>query len=369
VTTREGSTGRFDGLEADLRRAYAAKPPSGLEAKLGAFAGSAVAATVARSAPVRRPPLRIVRRSALVLIPVLLVVMASSVAGSRGLTGFFDEEGGYAWQHSERLGLSKTVNGYQFTLLRAYADVNQLVLDMSVRDLESRGWTGLSVPVEVTDSAGGTWQEVGGEGEGEPNTYDHILQFQPESAPATAGNLTFTVKVGSIVAPNPSAGPTGDALWHVLDIDTTFEFDLPVHSGWIASPGVTVRRDGVPATVGGLPAAPRDGVSVTLDRVVASPSQVRLEMHLAGVQATGFSPLLEVEHGATVLTGVMATVPMGSLAVTVWTSAGVEDGSGPWSVTISELVGDSYAPRNEPDSDPGPQVRLAGPWVLQFTMP
>ena len=77
-----------------------------------------------------------------------LLVAAVVLGGAgRGIVGLYEQavgsDGGWrtAWDRADILGVSQTHDGYRVTVERAYADINQLMLAVSVSDVAKRGWT------------------------------------------------------------------------------------------------------------------------------------------------------------------------------------------------------------------------------------
>ena len=301
-----------------------------------------------------RHPLRVAA-----VIPVLLaLVMLNVVAQTGGGQSFFDREGGYTWTHGQKLELTRTVGGYKVTLHRAYADANLLMLATTVVDVEQQGvWTWTS---SVADSSGTEWQQETGGG----LSSDSITYFSAISEPAPAGRRTFTVSY-DVRSNREHAAPSS------LDrdpwVDTTYvhipisiSFDLTVAGG------LDTRLNA--STVS-------QGVTMTLDRITTAPAMVRLTLHLRGAfpaGSDGWLPIAFVTHNGRDVPVRNESAPLredGQSAtdsvVVIETNEGVDDPSGDWSVTASELTGNA----TEPGASWGHDVRLAGSWTLNFTLP
>jgi hypothetical protein len=115
--------------------------------------------------------------------------------------------------------------------------------------------------------------------------------------------------------------------------------------------------DGGGTTVTPNAAAKADGIQVTVSRLIAAPSIVRVELKIDGsVGAGGWSPIGDVRHGGKVVPFVAASFePDGTIALL--TDGGAGDPSGAWTVTINSVV--------SPDGSAQP----TGPWVIQFDVP
>jgi hypothetical protein len=94
-------------------------------------------------------------------------------------------------------------------------------------------------------------------------------------------------------------------------------------------------------------------------RLIVASNIVRVELRIGGDLPRGaWAPVGEVRHDGRVLSFVALDLePPGSPpgTVAIMTDGGVSDVSGDWAVTVSELVGED--------------VRLAGPWIVEFNAP
>jgi hypothetical protein len=283
------------------------------------------------------------------------VLVTTSAFG--GPAAFYSSDGGYAWQHAEKLGLTKTVDGYRITLERAYADANQMMLATTVVDTQNRGWRQVDVGhVSVVDSAGGDWTMA--TGISDPVTVTSaatISWFEHGPGPAGPGQRAFTVTVSSVSVRNQEDGPPANGLtwdpWHAVAVNASFSFELTVGGGSQANPRVSSEST---------------GVTITLESIVTSPSTVRLELRMTGAPSSGtdWSPIVLVSQNGHNLDVEMQTSQIGGSLTTVYTSVGVEDPAGDWTVTASQLMGDGTGASNQ-----GQDVRYDGNWTLHFSMP
>jgi hypothetical protein len=358
VTTPDlHSTPNGETLEARLADAYAVAIPSHLGARLE----QRIAAAIGQWAPSKPARRRVAfgRPSRLVLISALLLVAVATVAAGARLfyvtyppEVFYPSDGGLTWDRGEVLGLTQVVDGYSLTLERAYADANQAMVAVSVTDVQDRGWSQVGVGVggaTLTDSQGVNWEmATGASAPGSTSAAANSIWYRAEPGPASPGRRAFHVTVAHVSVSTLDGRPDP---WHEIAVDASFSFDLTVGGGSEATPGVT---------------AEHDGVTVSLDRVIAAPSTVKLELGVTGSSGVDsrWAPIFSVRHGAQTLNGDMASWQEGSATLTAYTSTGVDDASGDWTVTVSELV--SMPTGDDPDA---PQVRLQGPWTLQFSMP
>ena len=132
--------------------------------------------------------------------------------------------------------------------------------------------------------------------------------------------------------------------WHEVAGPWTFTIQLIVDGGSVVHPQGA-------ATVG--------GTEVRLTEVTVSPAVVTGTIAVAGAAGGGqWFPIGQFEHAGrtyAINSGVLGP----DAAITFQASDGTTSPSGEWTLRINELVGD----------DGTGQVRLAGPWVLSFSMP
>jgi hypothetical protein len=400
-------------LEAPLAAAYAVEMPADL--------GALVDRRIKRAVQQWRPQtstgwLRPARPRwwRLALVPVLAAVLTAAVlvttSASGGPAAVYDSFGGYAWQHAEILGLTKTVDGYRITLDRAYADANQMMLAVTVVDTQNRGWRQVDVGgLSVADSAGGEWTMTTGISDPVAITSAATISWFEYAlpGPAALGRRPFSVTVSSVSVRDQEDGPPPSDLtwdpWHFVAVNAIFSFELTVGGSpaimgggspatGAGGPQATALVGGCsPATVGvapkatvgggpqatvtvggGSPAMPHawsesNGVTLTLESIVTSPSQVRLDLRLSGAPSGGiyWTPIVDcVSHNGHNLDVATGTSHIGSQLTTVYTAVGVEDPTGDWTVWVSQLMGDGTEAGNQ-----GQDVRYDGNWTLHFSLP
>jgi hypothetical protein len=368
VTTPDFHVSGHDALEALLLRTYTADIPETIAARLDENMARAIEArqpwytgsprvTFPRIALPRLPiprPLRV----AFVIPVVLALVMLNAVSQTGGAQGFFDREGGYTWTNGQKLELTETVAGYKVTLHRAYADANQLMLAATVVDVQQQGvwiWT-----ASVVDGSGTGWVEETGTDE----PPDSLMYFSATTEPAQAGlhhfTATFDVR-SNRQEPTPSmlvSGP-GDGTTYT-DIPISIPFDLSVGGGVDKKTSIS---------------AESQGITMTLDRITTAPSMVRITLHILGTfpeGSDGWLPTAFVTHNGMDLpvrneSGALgescASAP--GCVVTLETSEGVDDPDGDWSVTATEVGGNT----TDPSASWGHEIAITGTWTLDFTLP
>ena len=266
--------------------------------------------------------------------------------------------GGYrvAWDRSVKLGMSQVHDGYQVTLEAAYADAAQTMLAISIADL--KGGRSSQVGLDgayLTDEAGRTYTMTsGGSSPADSSSAVNTVWFGTPGNGALSGKHHFILSVPVIgvrqVTPTfsilPDGSETGDP-WDRVAGPWRFEFDLAIAPATLLSPAVTATANGVTAKV---------------ESVLISPTVVQVKMSYTGLPYTGsgWASIATVLHNGARL-AVSGSRGSGDTAAgeVMDTVSGTDTASGVWVVRVDELVGEGK----------GGQIRLAGPWLLQFTAP
>lgn len=335
-----------DALDADLLDLFAVQPPPAVIDRLDERVGRSLRAWTPGA--VGRSRLRPGRKAGI----AGLLAAALAVGGATGslqalyltLWGPFD----VPWHRGVELGLSEVVDGYRVTLDRAYADSTRLALAMSVVDEARRAGTTqiMAMSAVVTDEAG-EYSGMGATSSPDgPYAAVNVAWKVPPALPLPAGPRRFHVVVPFIMVRDdstPPPGADGDAWWPWREHagPWTFDFELDVDGGMVVTPNAVSEVD---------------GAEVTVSRLIATPSIVRIEMRVGGNLAPGdWAPVGQVRHDGKTLRFVVSSFePDGS--ITVLTDGGVSDTSGSWTVTVDELAGSG-------------DFRPSGPWVMEFDAP
>jgi hypothetical protein len=294
----------------------------------------------------------------LVMRPVALlaafVLLTAAVAGGIGLLGrVVAPVPGWqaAWDRAEVLGLTQADAGVTITLERAYTDLNQIILGLTVVGLGEppRAADGtpdhfvLSWVTQLRGPNGWTIEDGSpnnGGGMVETGTSAILLSF--DRPPAQAGTWELTVTSVGYGA----AGGMIDGTWR-------FEFELPAPSGTTLAPNTS-------ATVG--------PGTITLTQIQVTPTMaaVNLALEVDGATIVHWGPAswhaLAIRHDGTGYDIADGQNPFeGDGAVSVFrTNAGTDAAGGTWEIEIADLWYGNAA---------GQDVYLDGPFTLTVTVP
>jgi hypothetical protein len=248
----------------------------------------------------------------------------------------------YRQNLGETLALSQTRKGVSLTIERAYADVNGVMITYAVNPHSSTviyaGFAASTGQPTVSDSQGQTLTGYDAYFQTDPQTNDSvgIIKYDAETIPATVHELVLTVAVPGLHLEN-SAGS-------IVAGPYAFHFLVPVSSGETINVGraVTVH-----------------GVGVTLDRVVATPSETRIYLRAsvgltARITGRGYDTREGVITDPTELVefGNTFQAPNGEEVETFNNTLYGKRGS--FTLTIDSI---------------GSSNRVVGPWVFHFVVP
>jgi hypothetical protein len=322
---------RSASIEERLAAAFAVEPRAGfgaVDVRIAAVAGGAAQLAARRT---RRRLLRIL------LLAAALIVLAGATVGAMRL---LDEVAratpgtSLAWDRGVDIGQRAVSRGYAVTLVRGYADANQVVLGVSVEPLAGVRNAGPVLDPELRDSAGVVLDQGGGSsvGSGSPVESAEMLLFGPPTTTGDEYPLRLTLDVN------------GRAIGPPL----TYHFTLPDAGGGSIDVGQSRATDA--------------GV-LTLDTVRISPTSIDASLHLepSAMEASDWALIAHFNHGDLTIDVAeegydVAAVPR----LTASTVEGVDNPAGRWTLVVTELVG---------DQEDGAQVRLHGPWVFGFEVP
>ena len=367
-------------IEARLLRAFELTPSeAGLRWLDGRVARAMAQPTAVPSRRLRARPL--VLRVVLLLVAFLLLAGAV-VGGMRLLDQIFESSGmpGWrmAWDRAERLDLAQTDAGVTITLVRAYADLNQVLVGFTVEGLQAAPLSGHGEPAAIEwsarlrDPAGRTEEEwrpsMLGRVVDEPGLTAVALTWEGAVAPqAGTWELIFTsvgYHAGGMVSGECYVGSTDPTCANpppraMVDGTWRFAFELPKPAGTVLSPNV---------------ASTHGAATLTLTELRVSPTMITslIAMRVSGGSVADWHPNISIRRDGTsydsrsgyhVTQDLAAQGPEGD----VWefyTIAGADDATGTWEIEISELT---Y--RSTTDTPDEEQIHLSGPWTLTVIVP
>lgn len=239
-----------------------------------------------------------------------------------------------AWDQGVEIGERQVHGDYAVTLARGYADLNQVVLGLSVERVGDGGRLDVGFVSELRDPAGinlapGSAPSLGAN---DAHGVAEMLTF----APTTSSDGDYTLRLGI-----PAQGGQPDMAW-------TFRFSLPAPAGAVVSVAKTQATD--------------EG-SIAVNEVRLSPTMITASIHLepSDREVSGWAAFGYFKHGdKTVDIDWGAISARSDLDLTAGTYAGTDDPAGAWTLVVTELAGD------RPD---GTQLRLKGPWEFSFDVP
>jgi hypothetical protein len=350
-----------DEIETRLLRAVEVAPTEDGLRRLDERVARAMAAPVAmhRGGPFTRRML--LRPLALVAAFVLLT---GAVVGGMGLlerTASLTPGWRTAFDRAEILGISQTDAGLTLTLERAYADLNQVMVFITVAGLAPpRSTDGfvtdhLSISdADLRDPTGRQAYTMTGTDAAEADLGVALRSFQFQPPVSVAGTYELTIHSIGYGADGPDC--VSPCMSDTIAGTWRFRFELPKPAGTVLSPGAS-------DTVG------QATLSVTELRVTPSMISARIAMHVGGSPVAYWSFIPsddDVRHEGTsygLWSGrhILVEAPFEEgPEMEFYTTAGADDAAGTWEIVIHEL---DYGMNNEE------QIHLTGPWTLMVTVP
>ncbi len=283
-----------------------------------------------------RPPRRWRALRLVLALAAASIVLAGAAAGAMRLLDLVATATpgtAVAWDQGVQINQRQAHGDYAVTLARGYADINQVVLGVSVERVGGGSRLDVGFEPDLRDPAGVILARASGVsfGANDANGQAEMLNF----APTTSSDGDYTLRLGIAGEGQP------DMAW-------TFRFRLP------APAGAVVRVAQTQAT---------DEGSVDLGEVRLSPTMITASIHLepSDRTASGWAAIGYFKHRDQTI-DIDWGVRRGpsDLDQTAGTYAGTGDPAGAWTLVITELAGE------RPD---GTQVRLEGPWEFTFSVP
>jgi hypothetical protein len=354
MSSADGQSERFDpaGIEADLFRIFSAQPSRQTVAALDLRMEQVLRRPRRRGSSNRR--LRPGRKAGVIGLLAASFAVLGATGSLKGLYTFLWGPFDTPWHRGTDVNLSQVVDGYRVTIDRAYADATRLALAISVVDERRRpGISQVMAMYAVVTDADGEYTS-GGVATSSPDgafAAVNVAWKTPPVLPLPSGPRALHVVVPHIeVSDDATPPPTYDLdpevdgddwnPWHRVHGPWTFDFDINVDGGTAITPPDAT--------------ATMAGHTVVVERVIAAPSIVRVEIAVDPDRPGDWSPIGEVQHNGRVARFVVGSMEPGG-RTTVMTDGGLGDASGSWAVVVTELVGGDE--------------RIAGPWTITFTVP
>lgn len=301
----------------------------------------------------------------------------------------FERDPGLA--RAERLGLvqypklTQAGPGGAVTIERFYADTNRIVVAYTItRAAAAENDTRFPIiRPTLADREGrdypytspGGFASIGGKENGQLFRRA-VISFEATPLPPDARQETFRFTFDPAEIINNPVTLEGFGPW-VVDLTMPI---IPARTAAIGqtvvAPVVASYQQGEPAVdvprCAACPAAPAEGVTITLERVVVTVSETRIYLRLAappiareaGWEVRGIA--VEDTSAPTVQQGGTRRLPDGTVVVAL--SNALYEKGGEWTVSIHELW--ATVASDLPDDRRGlVQVRLTGEWVYRFILP
>jgi hypothetical protein len=338
-----------DEIETRLVQAMAITPTAAIMRRMDERVAAMLAAPAVHPTP--SGARRLLRP---MLLAATLALAAGAVAAAVTLIDRLAEEvspgWATAWERAEVLDISQTDGDVTLTLERAYVDLNQVMLGVSVDGLDPLPVPGdgmrndhmLSWVVELRGPGG--WRidpEASGDAARVVEGEESALIFTFGSPPSVAG--PWELSVSSV---GYGQGNMTDGTWD-------FAFELPEPMG-------TAVTSGASDTVG--------DATLTLTELRIAPSTLvaRIRLQVDGTTFAGWSAGTGqdgevIRHGEATFQIDQETIHAATPEENGYlTAAGADEATGTWEVVIPEL---GYT-----NAD-GEGVSLVGPWTLTVTVP
>jgi hypothetical protein len=239
--------------------------------------------------------------------------------------------------------LVRQMNGFTVTIEKVYADSNRVVIGYTVATPPNHGYAMSLLDPVLTTADGLTLPGGDAMGTGAQNNAQAIIAFFDTSQiTSTPASLQLHLSARGLGGMEDAGSPTVHPYQVLGPLD--FDFTVAFHPGRVATPHETV-------TVGGQ--------SMTLERIVVTPSQVRVYLRLDGEDAGWLYGTLTIgDWNSTPGQGNHGPQGVGSTSdgLTVLTyDDSIYDKHGAGTLVVA-YANNAQAPHG-------------GPWTFHFTMP
>ncbi len=273
-------------------------------------------------------------------------------------------EQGVATLPMQNIGQAQSANGVTVKVERAYADVNRIIVAYTIQVPAgfANSTSGIDGKIGLTDDQGVAFPVI--EGQGVDGNTAHVsaglVTFDAESLGSDTASVSLRLTLPDVRAKAEKAAGSD-----LVAGAFAFQFTVPVMPGRVIAVSKTVVANGVP---------------VTLERVVVTPSETRAYVRFAasaGIDASDWnadahisgagwdSRQLPAGFSGEMTVGSMFTNSSGEHVTTF--SGDYRGRHGEWSLTVDALSGiDTKAPSSEGLPK---QARIAGPWIFKLSLP
>lgn len=270
---------------------------------------------------------RSLRRATVLALAAAITLAAAAIGFELFGQILFQPGWKVAWERSTEIGQQAVIGGETVRLERGYADATQVLIGWTTTAADPAALTHDDHgPISLTDAAGRPYLMNAGSGTDTVDGTVNVMTFLPLEA-LTASENEFTLQF-----------PDG----------VSFAFSLPVTAGTVASLDGAATAADFTLHVSEFRATPTGlGVYLSIDALPGAPVGETWVVigHLEhDGQSFPISWVQDLEDGR-------------QLASVV---SGIEDAAGRWTLTVDELVGHNGA---WPDNQ---QIRVSGPWVIEF---
>jgi hypothetical protein len=334
-------------LEQRIRTLYAVSVPTELDRRIS----TAVTMTPSTRLGFRRP----LAMAALAMAAVLIAAAGPAIGLFESWSRPFDQ----LWSVATPVDRSVTVDGYEVTAHRAYADRLGVRVALTVKDLEGR-WTGLEVEQAVAvDAQGRAFPAWNWSGSRTPvdGTVATWARFElPDGFQGDVGSLRVTVTSLHVRTSQPVVGLDPEQIWTSVGGAWTLEVDVPpITEGTSVAPVATANTA---------------GVSIAMEELAVVPSGTVVRLAIDGLPGAtagdvyGWLPDVAIIHDGEPFDGDQPFEPgivSGEGIVTIEAVPNVDDLAGHWRITVHSF----YAFDGELEQG----HTIEGPWVLEFDVP
>lgn len=271
-----------DPFEAWLATGLATEPAPDIADRIDRRVRAAIAGA---PIPLAQRRARFGRRSRVLLLVAATIAVMGAGAGILGLFGtIFGPVDGWhtAFDRAQRFDIAVTSGDVRASVVRAYADANQVFIFMVSENLRDRQQPSFDGPYTLVDDTGIEYQPVLASGAPDQSIAAAMFVFDtPE--PWLDGSRSFTFTIPSFSDPRAAATDPSPDAGRIPGGPYTFTFALASQGGRVVEPGQPAAVNGT--TIGlrslALSATAARGV-LTIDPAPAEPLRLRITVQVGG---------------------------------------------------------------------------------------